>query len=133
MRKLLFAVLLLPAYSLVAQSYNPSIDVQHYDFLLDLNDSNNVIRGVASVNLEFTKTVDQFSLDLTQKTNDGKGMTVTSVTMDGIKVPFTQAAQQLFIHSRGAAGQKHTYLILYSGIPADGLIISNNKFGKRGF
>src|ERR1700743_1465804 len=112
MRKLLFAVLLLPAYSLVAQSYNPSIDVQHYDFLLDLNDSNNIIRGVASVNLEFTKTVDQFALDLTQKSDNGKGMTVTSVSVDGTKIAFTQDAQQLYIHSRGAAGQKHTYMII---------------------
>lgn len=133
MHKFLFAVLLLSGSRLAAQSYNPSIDVQHYDFLLELNDSNNIIRGVASVNLEFTKTVDQFALDFTQKNDEGKGMTVTSVSMDGAKVPFTQDAQQLFIHSRGAAGQKHTYIIIYSGIPADGLIISNNKFGKRGF
>src|SRR6185437_4239665 len=133
MHRFLFAVLFLSGSRLVAQPYNPSIDVQHYDFLLNLNDSDNIIRGVATVNLEFTKNVDQFALDLTKKTDDGKGMTVSSVSENGNRVPFVQDSQKLFIHGHGAAGQKHTYLILYSGIPADGLIISNNKFGKRGF
>jgi aminopeptidase N len=133
MHKFLFAVLLLSGSQLLAQPYNPSIDIQHYDFLLNLNDSDNVIHGVATVNLEFTKTVDQFALDLTKRAEDGKGMTVRSVSENGNEIPFTQDSQKLFIHGHGAAGQKHTYLIIYSGIPADGLIISNNKFGKRGF
>jgi len=133
MQKFLLAVLLLSGSRLLAQSYNPAIDVQHYDFLLNLNDSNNVIHGVASVNLEFSKAVDQFALDLTQRSAGGKGMTVTSVSENGNKLSFTQDSEHLFIHTHGAPGHKHTYIIVYSGIPADGLIISNNKFGKRGF
>ena len=133
MQKFLFAVLLLSGSRLVAQPYNPKIDVQHYDFLLDLNDSNNVIHGVASITVLFTNTSDEFAFDLTKKTDDGKGMLVTSVTENGAKLAFTQEDQQLIIHTHGAAGQKHTYLIVYNGIPADGLIISNNKFGHRGF
>ena len=133
MPKFLFAVLLFSGSGLFAQPYNPTIDVQHYNFLLDLNDSNNIIRGVATINLQFTQTTTEFDLDLTKKSDDGKGMTVTAVSENGTKLSFTQNTQQLVIHAAGAPGQRHTYLIDYNGIPADGLIISTNKFGRRGF
>jgi aminopeptidase N len=129
----LLPVFLLSTSLLSAQSYNPTIDVQHYDFTLDLSDSNNIIHGVASLTLEFTQPASEFALDLTKKSEDGKGMTVAAVTENQKKLSFTQNAQQLIIHAAGTPGQNHTYTISYSGIPADGLIISNNKFGERGF
>ena len=126
-------VFFLPALHLSAQPYNPAIDVQHYDFRLWLSDSTDRIRGDASITLEFRETVGEFHLDLTQKSADGKGMTVSSVSENGKPIRFTQHDRQLVLHTSGTPGSAHTYLIDYEGIPADGLIISNNKFGSRGF
>jgi aminopeptidase N len=118
---------------LLAQPYNPIIDVQHYDFSLILSDSNDVINGNAAVTLEFRITTPDFNLDLTKTNAEGKGMTVSSVTENDAPLKFTQETDRLIIHSGGSPGAKHTYTIKYEGVPADGLIISKNKFGRRGF
>ncbi len=116
-----------------AQAYNPVIDVQHYDFSIALNDDNNSIRGTAIVTVSFSQPSAQFALDLTEKNATGKGMTVLSVSEDRRPVPFTQDSTHLVLRTGGTPGVPHSYIIRYEGIPADGLIISNNKFGKRGF
>ena len=131
MHRLVLAVLFSSCTSLLAQ--NPVIDVQHYDFSLTLTDSSNIIHGTALVTLEFKDPSDEFTLDLARKNEEGKGMTVSSVTENKKNIPYTQNVQTLVVHASGAPGRPHTYRIVYSGIPADGLIISNNKFGKRGF
>jgi aminopeptidase N len=117
----------------LAQSYNPAIDVQHYDFSLSLSDSTNKIFGEATITLQFRENTPDFALDLTRGNIEGKGMTVTAVKEGNKLIRFTQNSQQLILHAAGAPGEKHTYSIRYAGIPADGLIISNNKFGRRGF
>src|ERR1700743_2075023 len=93
------AITLFFATRLSAQPYNPTIDVQHYEFSLQLTDSNNVIRGVAAVTLQFNKNASEFRLDLTKKTTEGKGMTVTAVHEGNSPLPFTQEAEHLVIHS----------------------------------
>jgi aminopeptidase N len=127
------AVLLLSATTLLAQPYNPVIDVQHYDFSLLLNDSNNNIHGEALVTLEYKANTDECTLDLANKTPNGKGMTVLAVKENNTRIPFTHENDHLVLHTPGVPGQQHTYAITYEGIPVDGLIISNNKFGSRGF
>ena len=136
MHKLLFrtlVVLSLTVTRVCAQPYNPAIDVQHYTFSVGVTDLDNNIDGAAAITLTFRKDAPEFSLDLTAKNSEGKGMTVTSVKEGHKTVHFTQNDQQLILHSPGLAGSTHTYKIVYKGIPADGLIISNNKFGSRGF
>jgi aminopeptidase N len=129
--------LLIPAIALIfcirTHAQNPAIDVQGYYFLLRLSDSSNIIRGIASVTLKFRENTPQFHLDLTKKNKEGKGMTVTEVKEGASLVKFSQDKDQLIIHSPGIPGTRHTYTIEYEGIPADGLIIANNKFGRRGF
>jgi aminopeptidase N len=115
------------------QFYNPVIDVQHYNFALGVTDEDNNIVGNAAITLIFRKDAPEFSLDLTAKNSEGKGMTVTSVKEGRNTIRFTQDSQKLILHSPGAAGTTHTYDIRYKGVPADGLIISKNKFGSRGF
>src|SRR5579872_3852509 len=116
-----------------AQVYNPDIDVLNYRYTLELNDANNNIKGMAAVDLAFKRDAASFSLDLAKKNSTGKGMTVTSVKEAGKDVRFTQDSDHLIIQTGGATASQHTYLIQYGGIPADGLIISNNKYGHRGF
>ncbi len=130
---MLCSVFMFSCFQLFSQSYNPAIDVQHYDYSLALTDSNNTIHGDAVITLEFKETVSEFPLDLTAKNGEGKGMTVSAVREGNKAIHFTQDNQHLILHTAGAAGSQHTYAIRYSGIPADGLIIANNKFGSRGF
>src|SRR5579859_4646134 len=132
-RLLTTALALLLCARLLAQPYNPAIDVQHYDFSLQLTDSNNIIHGEAAITLRFRENSPGFTLDLARKNDEGKGMTVTAIREGNKPIRFTQNSEQLIIHSAGAPGAPHTYTIRYEGIPADGLIISNNKFGRRGF
>src|SRR5215472_17179802 len=106
---------------LQAQPYNPAIDVRQYDFHLQLNDSNNIIRGTAVITLQFRENTPEFTLDLTKKNDEGKGMTVTVVDEDKKPIPFTQNSQHLILHTSGTPGSQHTYTISYEGIPADGL------------
>jgi len=116
-----------------AQTYNPTIDVRHYDFSIEVSDSNNIIHGRAEITVLFKGNATGFALDLTQKNEQGKGMTVSSLTENDKAVPYTQDSTQLHIHTSARSGEQHTYTITYKGIPADGLIIANNKFGHRGF
>jgi aminopeptidase N len=124
---------LFSASSLVAQMPANGLDVKHYTFRLALNDSNDIIRGEADVTTAFLKPENKVVLDLVNKNEDGKGMTVTSVLKKGSAIKFEQDAQHLTIEDRGAPGEENTYSISYEGIPADGLIISNNVFGQRTF
>jgi aminopeptidase N len=116
-----------------AQLYNPVIDVQHYDFSLALNDDSNSIRGTAVVTVRFRTNAGQFQLDLAARNAKGAGMTVLSVSERNLPVPFTQDSSHLILRTTAINGSQHTYTIRYEGIPADGLIIGNNKFGHRGF
>jgi aminopeptidase N len=116
-----------------AQPYNPAIDVRHYDFSIEVSDSNNIIHGRAEITILFKGNAPCFILDLAQKNKQGKGMTVSSLTEKDKAVPYTQDSAQLHVYASARSGEQHTYIITYKGIPADGLIIANNKFGRRGF
>jgi len=112
---------------------NPALDVRHYRFAIQLNDSNNIIKGEATITIKFKQNVNEVILDLVDKRNDGKGMTVTSVIKDGNGINFSQDAQHLIIHDAATKDAESVYTINYEGEPADGLIISKNKFSHRTF
>jgi len=127
----LFAILLLTTV-VKAQVPGSAIDVQHYTYQLQLSDANDEIKGDAAISIKFLKAVSSFKLDLV-KQNAGKGMLVSSVKEDGKEVKFSQENESLIIDGAAKAASIHTINISYSGIPADGLIISANKFGHRTF
>jgi aminopeptidase N len=122
-----------PSIRSSAQAYNPIIDVQHYDFSLRLTDDNDRIEGDAAISVQFRKTAPSCWLDLAGKDDTGKGMEVLSVREGNKPVRFHEGPRRLTIYSSGESGSRHTYTIRYQGIPADGLIISRNKYGHRGF
>jgi len=119
--------------SVKAQSPDAVINVQHYSFDLKLNDQNNQIKGRAEISIRFLKDARSFKIDLVKKNESGKGMLVSAVTEKGIPVQFSQDNDDIHINTTAKAGSEHTYTIRYQGIPADGLIISTNKFGHRTF
>ena len=121
------------AVKLFAQIPTNGLDVKHYDFSITLNDINNIIKGNAEIITAFKQNEKEIIFDLVNKNKDGKGMTVTSVTKNGIALTFSQDSQHLFIQDHGLKGKETIYSISYEGIPEDGLIISNTKFGDRSF
>lgn len=119
-----------------AQKPGAVIDVQHYHYAITLSDNNNIIQGKATISLSFLQPTSTMSFDLTEKRSSGKGMTVSSVTTgNNTPLTFTHTNEQVNIQLPAAArpGDTQTIVISYSGIPADGLIIANNKYHHRGF
>jgi aminopeptidase N len=111
-----------------------SIDVLSYRFEIDLNDTTNQVRGVADIEIAFLQHLDHFALDLRGIDSDSTGMRVHAITMNGKEVIYQQLTDQIVLTGVGARrGESRTFRIKYSGIPADGLIISKNKFGDRTF
>jgi aminopeptidase N len=116
-----------------AQIPFPNIDVQHYTFSITLNDKSDDIKGKAAVTIKFLNNTAQFELNLIKKDKTGKGMLVSTVIEDGKNIRFAQDSDLINIYSPARSQSTHTYTINYEGIPADGLIISTNKFGNRTF
>lgn len=134
MKKILSTIaVLFSGIFLFAQMPTNGLDVQHYSFFIGLNDSNNIIEGKAIITTDFLKPENQIVFDLVNKKPDGKGMVVNSVTKNGAELNFEQDDQHLILQDKGRPGSENIYTISYEGIPADGLIISNNKYGARTF
>lgn len=130
---LCFLLLLIAHITSNAQAVFPGIDVQHYTFAITLNDENNNIKGEAAVTIKFLKDVSVVQLNLVKKDSTGKGMLVSSITENGKRLDYSQDADVININTSAKKNSTHTYTINYQGIPADGLIISTNKFGHRTF
>jgi hypothetical protein len=60
-----------------------AIDIRHYNFQLELNDSTDVISGIATIQLLFKKDLTTFELDLVNKDSKGSGMIVSEVSLNG--------------------------------------------------
>lgn len=139
MRKILLlflflTFLLLPTIGQDHHERYSTIDVLSYRFEIDLNDTSDVIHGIADIEIAFRNDVEQFELDLSYKPEGSKGMKVKKITEDGQVISFTQADDRIILHIPPAHhGTRRSYRIIYNGIPGDGLIISENKFGDRTF
>lgn len=114
---------------------NEAIDVRHYLFRLELNDSTDRIAGEATITIRFKKPIQSFELDLTGTNNRGNGMKVEAVASGDRALTFQHQGNRLRIDLpfSVAAGEDRNFTVWYSGIPEDGLIISRNKFGDRTF
>jgi aminopeptidase N len=114
---------------------NPFIDVVHYEFNINVNDSNNTITGFAVVTIKYSGLVKEFELDLKNSNATGKGMTISSVKYSQGEIKWNHQSDKVKIslNTPAAAGSSGEITLIYSGIPADGLIISKNKFGNRSF
>jgi aminopeptidase N len=111
----------------------PGVDALHYAFRLTLGDDSNEIRGEATVNVRFVADgVRDVFLDLAS-TSGGKGMTVSTVTRDGLPVSFTHQNDRLHIPfpSPLPLGGEVSVIVQYHGVPADGLRLIANMHGER--
>ncbi|MEA1887789.1 MAG: M1 family metallopeptidase [Bacteroidota bacterium] len=112
-----------------------NIDVVHYEFSIYLSDSYDLIRGEARIKINHTGNTDEINFDLVDLNDDGEGMTVEEVRIDNRQASWYHNDDRLKINlgSMKVEGETSGILIRYYGIPADGLIISRNKYGDRTF
>ena len=61
---------------------NEAIDILHYRFQLELNDSTDDIVGQATITILFKKSISEFELDLTNKNSQGMGMTIDKIFLN---------------------------------------------------
>jgi hypothetical protein len=130
-------VLLLSCLSFTVAAQR-NIDVLHYRFEIDLNDHNDSVFGQARIDFKTIESVSSLSLDLTSLNPSKKGMIVTTVLFDpfsAVLLPFKQEKDKLIItlNQQLVKGDSSFVTVFYKGIPANGLIISKNQFGKRTF
>jgi len=117
------------------ESSRKGVDVEHYRFEITVTDESDEIMGTAYVSVRFTEdNITSFFLDLVGVGGDGKGMTVVSVTSDGQPVTFAHERRRLTLSGLSAnKGDQQTFIVVYRGEPADGLVISENQYGSRTF
>jgi aminopeptidase N len=113
---------------------HPAMDVTNYDFSISLSDSSDFINGIAIIDLTVLTIDTKLHFDLIAAKDHSKGMTASTVWVNGKEVAFSQSKEILEvpigIHN---TGDKLQIKIAYKGIPENGLIISKNKFGQKTF
>jgi aminopeptidase N len=129
-----FCLLLVCGFANAQKDYNNQVfDVLHYRFNLELNDENDIIKGEAILTVTFLHDASNFDFELVKKNSSGKGMIVTNVRENSNAVFFTHENDLIHISTLVKGGDTINYIVSYKGIPADGLIISKNKYGHRTF
>lgn len=118
-----------------AYQRNTGIDILNYSFRISLSDSSNFVYGKATITVNFKDAVPYFEFDLRGRGSDGKGMKIDSVLFSYGQVEWKHETDRIIIRPffPVKAGLTEDVTIVYHGIPEDGLIISNNKFGARTF
>jgi len=111
-----------------------NIDVLHCKYNIGLTDINDSVNGTAEITVKFLDHSNSLNFDLISSNNEGKGMKARMVSGTQVK-GFSHSGNKLrvFLLQPFAAGDTITIAVQYSGIPANGLIISKNQFGKRTF
>jgi aminopeptidase N len=117
---------------------NSKIDVLNYVFRIVLSDDTDEIKCEATVDVRYAgEGVEMLRLDLVKASAalGNKGMTVSKVVSNGQALSFTHedAEMKIKLPAPSKQHQRSTYTITYSGIPATGLKIGNNKYGERTF
>ena len=124
-------------YTSVALAQKPGapIDIIHYRFLVEINDGNDSIRGDAEITFRALKESGLIKLDLVSVDGSGKGMQTLDIREGDRPLDFSHHQDELEIHFNPAIrdGEIKKIRIRYTGIPADGLVISTNKYHHRTF
>jgi len=131
--RIIFLLLASFCFTVFGFSQN-NIDVLHYKFNIGLNDVDDTIYGVAEIRVKFLQPSTEVKFDLTSPGLKGKGMKTGKV--EGSSVKQVSGSSDLLViqlSKKFAVGDTATFIIPYSGVPTDGLIISKTKYGHRSF
>jgi len=114
---------------------NPFMDVLHYTFRISISDTSDIIYGEAAISLSFSGEIPFMDFDLKNVRPDGRGMVIDSAGFSESGIKWTHRENKLRITPERtmSAGFPGILRVKYHGIPADGLIISENKYGNRSF
>ena len=104
-------------------TYQPGIDVQHYDVTLDLPDTGAFLRGDVTLALRRQAGVARLRLDLVS------GMTVRSVEVNGAAVVAQRTNDRLEVPLPDA-GDSVAVRVVYDGTVRDGLIVRRDARGR---
>ncbi len=135
MNKILYIYIFLLFQPVTAQFFNAQkdkIDIKKYQFFIKINDKNNRIEAQTVIYFKKIQNVKQIDLNLKNIDKNGKGMHVISVSnKNGKPLFFKHTNDSLHIILPNISDT--LIRIRYSGIPADGLYIKTNRYGKRTF
>ena len=112
---------------------NYNIDIINYSFEINLNDNDDIVSGITTIDLKIkTDNVKFIRLDLISMREDGKGMVVDYVKYNNTSVTFTHKNDVLLLSIK-EINNINTVEVQYHGIPVTGLIIGPNMHGDRTF
>jgi hypothetical protein len=103
---------------------NGGYDVQHYDLAINYDPVANSMTSTAGITSRATQDLSEFSLDF-------RGMTVTSVTVNGAAAAVARDADKLIITPATALanGSTFTTVVAYNGVPVQVLDPDNTLEG----
>jgi aminopeptidase N len=117
---------------------NKNIDIKHYAFEINLSDSNDEIRGIATITIDFREVgVRNFRLDFVNQKVDkeNKGMAIDAISIGDQAVRYTHQNDEIILDLPNPSTKNQTiiFTIKYHGVPLDGLRIGKTKLGDRSF
>ena len=110
------------------------LDVKKYRIELAVSDSSNEIAISQQIDFNWKKStgVPFPVFNLIQQKYAKKGMLVTAITQDGKSLTFLQRNDSLYLKNMTLSKENfYSIQIIFSGIPLDGLVIGENKYGLR--
>ena len=126
------SVVCLPIFGQEVARKRTTIDVVKYAIDVSVDSVSPEIHVVEKITFHWLDTTEQVVFDLVGLSSDGKGMSVKSVTDNGVILDFVQENNLLIVSNCQARNRKEiTWTIDFFGIPKDGLIIGNNRYGER--
>lgn len=117
---------------------NKNIDIKHYAFEINLSDSNDEIRGIATITIDFKLAgVRNFRLDFVNQKADkeNKGMAIDAIMVGDQAISYTHQNDEIILNLPNSSTKNQTliFTIKYHGVPLDGLRIGKTKLGDRSF
>ena len=115
-------------YSQISQ-----IDVLNYRIELHVSDESNQIQVHQEIDFTHLETDKHIVFNLSCADESGKGMHIKRLKMNGKTAQFRHQNDSVYIESKDSQDGVQNVALFFEGIPKDGLIIGENKYGSRTF
>lgn len=110
------------------------IDVKHYKVDLSVNDNSDTIEVLETISFSHLDEKKPIVFNLKSIDKNGAGMSVSKITSNDNIVQFVHKNDSLYVLIGTPSEDKYYEIdISFKGVPIDGLVIGENKFGKRTF
>ena len=109
------------------------IDVKHYQIQLSISDESDQIAVEEQIQFEHTDPNKAIVFNLTSLDHSERGMQIKTLHLNGKKVKYSHEGDSLFVESEQHLTTTQTLSLSFMGVPKDGLVIGENKYGSRTF